>query len=323
MKTRTNRILNVTYILAFFTGPMLVSAQEPKPAEHDVVIQRRFSVGVTNPVDPMPLPEGLAPGVPGPGQTFITFVSAEMGTGGKLVKGAPYSAEAVTETTQTLSDGNRITRKNSAHIYRDSEGRTRREQTFNAIGPWSMAGDPPQTISIHDPVAGVHYLLDAKTRTAHKLSLPPGVQEAPKRMEASRSATGDVVFFGNQAIGPENGAGMRFERRIPADNATTESLGKKVIQGVEAEGSRSTVTIPAGEIGNERPIQIVDERWYSPELQTVMLTRHTDPRLGETVYQLTNLSRSEPVRSLFTLPADYTITDEPLRARPFTKKKPE
>jgi hypothetical protein len=89
----------------------------------------------------------------------------------------------------------------------------------------------------------------------------------------------------------------------------TESLGKQTIEGVEAEGTRNVTTIPAGEIGNDRPIEIVFERWYSPELQTVVMTRHSDPRFGETTYRLTNISREEPARSLFEVPAGYTIKE--------------
>jgi len=86
-----------------------------------------------------------------------------------------------------------------------------------------------------------------------------------------------------------------------------DQLGKQIIEGVEAEGTRTTVTIPAGEIGNERPIEIVSERWYSPELQLVVMTRHSDPRFGETTYKLTNINRTEPAKTLFEVPADYTI----------------
>ena len=86
-----------------------------------------------------------------------------------------------------------------------------------------------------------------------------------------------------------------------------ESLGRQTIEGVEAEGTRVTVTIPAGEIGNERPIQIVTERWYAPDLHAVVLTRHSDPRYGETTYRLTNINRSEPARGLFEVPSDFTI----------------
>ena len=105
--------------------------------------------------------------------------------------------------------------------------------------------------------------------------------------------------------------------------AKKESLGKQTIEGVEAEGTRTTVTIPADEIGNELPIQIVTERWYSPELQTAVMTRHRDPRFGETIYRLTNINRSEPARTLFEVPADYTIKDAPQpMMRTFRTRKP-
>ena len=89
---------------------------------------------------------------------------------GKLVKGAPYSAQGVTETTQTLGDGNRIVNKSTTSVYRDSEGRTRREYTLQAIGPFANSGEPPQTISINDPVAGVNYALDPRSKVAHKMA---------------------------------------------------------------------------------------------------------------------------------------------------------
>ena len=95
------------------------------------------------------------------------------------------------------------------------------------------------------------------------------------------------------------------------DRGKSEPLGKQTIEGVEAEGTRTVTTIPAGKIGNERPIEIVFERWYSPELQTVIMTRHNDPRFGETIYRLTNISRDEPSRSLFEVPAGYTVKETP------------
>jgi hypothetical protein len=92
-------------------------------------------------------------------------------------------------------------------------------------------------------------------------------------------------------------------------NQVTEQLGKQIIEGVLAEGTRTTETIAAGEIGNERPIEIVSERWYSPELQLVVMTRHSDPRSGETTYKLTNINRAEPVKSLFEVPAGFTVKE--------------
>jgi hypothetical protein len=95
----------------------------------------------------------------------------------------------------------------------------------------------------------------------------------------------------------------------PKKEKKKESLGTRVIEGVSAEGTRSTLTIPAGEIGNVAPIEIIDESWYSPELQVPIMTSHHDPRSGDTIYRLTNINRNEPARSLFEVPSDYRIVD--------------
>jgi hypothetical protein len=204
--------------------------------------------------------------------------SFEMFSDNKTVKGAPYSATAITETVQTLADGARITHKKTDTIYRDSEGRTRREQTFDRVGPFQVEGEPRQIIFINDVVAGARVVLDPGKLTARKM--PSFDRPAP-----------------------------RFTPRPPADGAErkTESLGKQTIEGVEAEGTRTTTTIPAGKIGNDRPLEIVSERWESPELQVVVLSKHKDPFAGETTYRLTNISRDEPARSLFEVPASYTL----------------
>ncbi len=102
-----------------------------------------------------------------------------------------------------------------------------------------------------------------------------------------------------------------FYRHPSSADTKKESLGKQMMEGVEAEGTRTIATIPAGTLGNEQPIQIVSERWYSPELQTVVMTRHSDPRVGETTFRLTNINRGEPARSLFEVPADYTVKEGP------------
>ncbi len=216
-----------------------------------------------------------------PPDLSFSFVASEMRFGGKTVKGAPFSAVTETEFVQTLSDGSRITRKTTAKIYRDSEGRTRREQRLSAIGPFVASGEAPQLIFINDPVAGVSYVLDPRDRTARKMTMrsgPPPMHRPPSSAEAK-----------------------------------TESLGKQTIEGIEAEGTRSTLTIPTGQIGNDRPIEIVSERWYSPALQEIVLSKHRDPRLGEHTYRLKNINREEPSRTLFDAPAEYTIRE----GRPF------
>ncbi|MGH9833461.1 MAG: hypothetical protein ACRD9Y_10620, partial [Blastocatellia bacterium] len=260
----------------------------------------------------------------------------------EFVKGAPYSATAVTEMTQTLGDGNQLIRKSEATLYRDREGRTRREQTLRAVGNWTSAGDPPHTISINDPVAGVYYELNPSTNTARKIvetvplklavlnDLDKEKMEKAKaaakmkeaeieklKLKATELETAQLKMKEDQGI-PVKVAGLNQER-IEAEKKK-ESLGKQMIEGVMAEGVRFTLTIPAGAIGNTLPIEIVDEEWFAPELQTRVMTRHSDPRSGVTTYRLTNINRSDPDPSLFAVPAGYTIKDESWR--PLKKRRP-
>jgi hypothetical protein len=345
MTRRWKVFAGLTLIGSLFVSAISTLGQQRQAtgSSGTVVIERQRPDAPAPPAGPPPMPP--------PGDTFV-FIASEMSFDGKLVKGAPYSAQAVTESTQTLADGNRIVNKSTSSVYRDSEGRTRREQTVHLIGPFAAGEDAPQTVFISDPVAGVSYTFDSRSRTARKMP--------PMRFKFSTTADGasGEVQSGNFVFErvPEPGTAMRgvpppegvasqiFTYKVPGpggsggdvmitreggrrDNVVTESLGKQFIEGLEAEGTRNTVTIPAGEIGNERPIQIINERWYSPELQTIVMTRHSDPRFGETVYRLTNISRSEPARSLFEVPADYTITEgpplQPLRlAKPAPPPKP-
>ena len=310
-------------------------AQQPQPATSgEVMVQReRVFQG----------PEGPTPP---PGDTFV-FMSSEVSFEGKPVKGAPYSAQAVTESIQTLGDGNRIVNKVTSSLYRDSEGRTRREQTLKAIGGFENSGEPIETIFINDPVARVSYALDSRSHVAHKnmlfrfergplpavapgAALPPG--PGGEKFVRVEPGSADRAYFKTQtaplpgplpagAPGPEGetfnlkteeGGGTTFvftRDKGPEKSVVTESLGKQVIEGVEAEGTRTTITISAGQIGNDRPIEIVNERWYSPELQMVVMTRHSDPRLGETTYRVTNISRTEPPKSLFEVPDGYTVKE--------------
>jgi hypothetical protein len=119
-----------------------------------------------------------------------------------------------------------------------------------------------------------------------------------------------VDFVGPEP--PSGGEGVQFQFFGSSKaEAKTEKLEARNVEGVQAEGLRITTTIPAGDIGNEQPIQIVDERWYSPELQVVVMTRHSDPRFGETIYRLTNIARTEPSAILFQVPSDYTVKEGP------------
>jgi len=338
--------------------------QQPKERTPGVVVRTDNIVVNTSGPDDVLTEPGLPPFAAGvKGQNTFVFVGSEFSFDGKVVKNAPYSGDAVTETTQTLSDGNRIVRKNTASVYRDSEGRTRREQSIIAIGPYSSANDVPQSIVINDPVAGTSYMLDSRSRTARKLGIKPlpfnfkvltapgapaapGVSVGPNVMFGPGTATAAIGSFGPEDLpvpppppasgamvvegkgsgsvvnervmtyeriqGPEIHTQIRVGTNGPSGHAPkVESLGKQLVEGVEADGTRTTVTIPAGEIGNERPIDIVDERWYSPELQTLVLSKRTDPMSGDMTYRLTNINRNEPVRSLFEVPSDYKIKEGP------------
>jgi len=207
------------------------------------------------------------------------FVGAEAGRPGRVVKGAPFSADVTTETTMVLQDGNRVHQTSKLRLYRDSEGRTRREQSLNNLGSLASNTNLPPVVFINDPVAGVNYALSPTAKTATKSTA--------------------VNRDGRMRGGPR-GAG-------PQRNVKTESLGSKTLEGVAAEGTRTTITIPAGQEGNEQPMQTEIESWYSADLQTVVLSKRSDPRTGETVTRYTNISRTEPAHSLFELPADYTI----------------
>ncbi|HKW66759.1 MAG TPA: hypothetical protein VJP04_05690 [Terriglobales bacterium] len=224
----------------------------------------------------------------------------------KAVTGAPYSADATTENTQVLSDGNRIERKETAKVYRDTMGRTRRDLSVNAIGPWS-SGAPMQMANIFDPVAGVHYMLNMQEKKAFKMP-------SPRKPPAGGPGlmTKDRVFFAGREVTAAAPGMALVEKDAGIGNRTETSLGTQEMEGVQTQGTRTIETIPAGKIGNEKPIVITTERWYSPDLQVDVLVKHNDPRMGEVVYQLTNISREDPDASLFQVPADYTVQQGPM-----------
>lgn len=224
------------------------------------------------------------PPPPGRGGRGARFLGAEAGPPGRTVRNAPYSADIITESTQTLADGNHIKQSTTARVYRDSEGRTRTEQSLNGLGALGGSSNLPKVVFINDPVAGVNYALNLNNKTATKNTF--GLR-------------------GPRAGGPP--PEHRGPRNQAGENVKTESLGKQTIEGVVADGTRTTMTIAAGAIGNEQPIQVVTERWYSQELQTVILSKRTDPRSGEIATRVANISRAEPSRTLFEVPADYKV----------------
>ncbi len=246
---------------------------------------------------------------------------------GATVKGAPYSGVEVSESTQMLADGTRIHNENQVSVYRDGEGRVRRET--------------PEQVTIWDPVANVSYFLDPKNQTVRKASMmrnfvystrETGTGSAGPHMTVevrtkdgltTATVNGQAVDPSTVKMVPPEGPPVMFVRRMAGGGAgggevllkhvtqaaPSEPLGSKVVEGVNCDGSRSVVTLDTGAIGNDRPIEIVDERWYSSELKTAVMTRHNDPRTGKEIFRLTNINRSEPPAYLFQVPPGYQPVD--------------
>jgi hypothetical protein len=214
------------------------------------------------------------------GDAPVAVISALPIEDGAPVTGAPYSADAITEVTQQLSNGNRIIRRTGSRLFRDSAGRTRYEQSLAAIGPF-VSGADVKSVIINDPVAKAAYVLDPNRRTAIR---------TPTRQ-----------------LGPLPLAAAPGSDTATAPKVASESIGQRTIDGVTATGTRTTTTIPAGAIGNEQPIEIVSESWHSPELKIVLASHRNDPRFGETNYQVTNLTRGEPDPELFRVPKGYRV----------------
>jgi hypothetical protein len=235
------------------------------------------------------------------------------------VQGAPYSATITNESIQTLADGNRIVQTSTGTTARDSQGRTRQDTVLPAIGNLSAA-NAPRLVFIQDPVSQTSYTLNLTDKTAQKmpafsaitggsLSAGPGnmrfaeVGNAPPLPDALPST-----------ISAPPAGGIFFQKHVVTEEqsqASTEDLGSQTMEGVLVNGVRTTHAIPAGQIGNDRPIIIVTEVWTSPDLKTVIYSKRSDPRMGEQAFHLTNIVRAEPDPALFTVPADFKIADGP------------
>jgi hypothetical protein len=300
----------------------------------------------------------------------------------RIVKGAPYCADAIQESVQPLADGNRIVRKQSTRLCRDGEGRTRQE----------VERGGRKIVYLRDPVSHQSWVLDPERKTARRLGLhmtghpaeftdgaawreygekmrewaksfreqmksdssatppTPPAPPAPGALPAMpampvviteetrevRDAKGkprkdvqvQVIRIegpgmpmpapempavpavppvpGIPAIAPlPPGVAFRAQIGAPRGPGVASSLGTKDIEGVKANGERTTWTIEAGKVGNEKPIVITRDVWTSPELMVTVLSKDSDPRVGETTYRLGNLKRGEPEAALMKVPADY------------------
>lgn len=286
-------------LLMFLVAAALLAtisyAQTPAQEEHNQVFIQKETIH-TGQGQGIGQGEGHGTGwvVEGPeGAGGLAYAFAEIGADSEAVKNAPYTATAVTEMTQSLADGNRIVNKHTSSVARDSQGRTRREENLDMVGGLQFKG--LKVVSIHDPVAGTSMVFKSGERLATEEK-----HEAAKVVKIEERKKVRVFSTGGMKEGSVEQPG----------EVKHESLGTKTIEGVSAEGKRETRTIPAGAIGNERPIEIISETWYSPDLHTVVLSKRNDPRMGETVFRLTEISRAEPDASLFQAPPGTRVEND-------------
>jgi hypothetical protein len=275
---------------------------------------------------------GAAPAIAFAGP--IDIVGGAGAVPGAVVTGKPYSADSVTESAQVLADGNRIVQRNGARVYRDSQGRTRLEQTIGSFGAGGTASEAVTLISINDPVAEVAYTLEPQRQVARqfrplKIALGDGAAwsaAVPASPGPPPGVTdrGVIAGGGFGVAGPPPGVARRMAggafTTAAATAARVEDLGDQIIEGVLAHGTRHTQTIEAGAIGNERPIEIVAEQWYSADIEAMVLRRNVDPRFGETVYRLVNVNRGEPAADLFAVPQGYSLEVMPEPSRRFNSR---
>ena len=263
---------------------------------------------------------GVLGGVIGPSSvvsyspSFISSIGPGVPGGG--VTGAPYSAEQVTEHVQTLANGTHITQPaQTTKLYRDSVGRTRTERSFPVPpGALSKGSDAPSFIEIFDPVAGAHYTLEPRNHTARRMSVPPPPPPPPPPATANGAPASGMIRLLPAQLSAQSAPPSQGQN--PRPQFSRESLGTQTIEGVLAEGSRTTVTYPIGAVGNDGPITTRTETWTSSELKMVVLSRNSDPRSGESTTRLTNISRSEPDPSLFQIHADYEVIEPQTAVRP-------
>jgi len=242
-------------------------------------------------------------------QTSSLLFVSELDYDSKIVKGAPFSATLVIDHELTLHTGVHITRRSQSHVYRDSQGRVRREQIVDDIQQALSSSNPRlQSVIIDDPIAALSYILNPEDRTASMTKLPSPL--------ISRWSPDILSFDASNALTMRIGRLMvgTIDSRMPGPT-TIRPLGKKEIEalpiqsmaGVDASGTRITETIYSQTIGNDGPIVIVTERWYSADLGMCVKIIVDDPISGKAVYQLMDIRHAEPDARLFRVPGDYTL----------------
>jgi hypothetical protein len=282
----------------------LVQPQELPPGKVMFLMQDKNPDGSALAELPPPAP-GLMLQLQTPGATdkdradMIFTVDASS----RRVKDKPYAASAVTDTIQTLADGNRIVHHLESRTYRDSSGRTRREEALGAL-PEGSSSQAEKQVFLSDPVAGANFILNQDAKTARRLSTHVMLLRTPAPTGENEPPPPAQIIIGDAEIENHDGKLLTVDS---SKDTKTEDLGERTIQGLSCTGKRTTITIPAGARGNERPIVITREVWYSNDIEAIVESTTNDPRSGETHYVLKDIDRSEQPLSLFEPPAQFKL----------------
>jgi hypothetical protein len=226
---------------------------------------------------------------------------------GETIRGVPFTGAGLTVVTQVLADGNRLERRYTSRVARDSAGRFRQELEVAMLAMPSFPGPAAKVTTISDPVSGFTYILDESRLTARRAPLAEGPVLAGTALTREASAASTAGQRQRVATTPTATPAAPSVRRA--------ALGQRQVEGVLADGLLITVTFPPGSFGNQHPVVVVTERWISSDLKVPVRILRKDPRIGESVYTLSSIARDEPPASLFAVPANYKLTDEPSRSR--------
>jgi hypothetical protein len=205
-------------------------------------------------------------------------------TSGTGFSGAPYSGRATTVKEKMLTDGTRTTETFVELLWRDAEGRTRKEFIRHAA-----SGAEYRSIIITDPVGGKYVKWDDNEETARRV-----VSIWPLPSKQRVTAPPSPVNQGKVETRPD------FRNEI---------LTPQEVNGVYAVGSRWNRTIRLeGEISN-RVIEVTNELWISPDLRIIVRHIHDDPRTGKETTDVTDVVRGDPDPALFQAPEGYAVVD--------------
>ncbi len=240
---------------------------------------------------------GIAPVLPGMFEPLTTGGLLD----GLFVRNQPYSATFESETVRRAPDGTSNTSQTVTRVWRDANGRTRREQIFYPTGAIPSATDAAQSVVIFDPAAGWGYALNQANRTAQRHRLPATLPLG--------------TLFDNQVpllvkiLRQENPAAGTPPQSFTLAAPLALPLGIQTINGVAATGRRVTLRLPAGAVGNQAAVDAVYETWIAADLQMLVKAVVGNPASGTHTFQLKTISRANPAPGLFAVPSDYATSE--------------